>query len=77
MYCETNIFSYKFYKEESKIYLTAMLYFNLFTIKYLGTMVRTIVLLNGDGAKLIDIPNYNYSFDSLSESILITPLIPT
>lgn len=54
-----------------------MLYFNLFTIKYLGTMVRTIVLLNGDGAKLIDIPNYNYSFDSLSESILITPLIPT
>jgi hypothetical protein len=54
-----------------------MLFFNLFTIKYLGKIVKTIVLLKGDGAKLIDIPNYNYSFDSFSESILITPLIPT
>jgi hypothetical protein len=41
-------------------------------------MVRMIVLLKGAGAKLIEIPNCNYSLDySFSESILMTPLIPT
>ena len=48
------------------------------TIRYLGTIVKIIVLLKGAGAKLIEIPNYKYSIDkSDSESILIIPLIPT
>jgi hypothetical protein len=47
-------------------------------MRYLGTIVKIIVLLKGTGAKLIEIPNCNYSFDkSFSESILMTPLIPT
>lgn len=50
---------------------------SLLITKYLGTIVSTVVLSKGSGAKLIETPNYNcFKIFGIAESKVITPLIP-